>query len=858
MEVEAKFSIPDNDTLVRLRTAVRLGPYVPGEGTLWRVLDRYLDTRTRALHRQGYACRVRRRDGECIVTVKGLTRAESAVHRRFETELVLPEASGEGATDPMAWPEWDGRELVLSSIGPELLEDLFVVEQLRFVRKLGQDERLVAELSIDEGHVVAGGNRQGFRTLEAELIGDGTMADLQALEEHLARTWGLAPEPRSKYEMGLALLDEQASQAEVVSRLSTEEVDRLADIAAQAKDQRLRAWAQLLLGWAEGRPVRLLGAEAGLSRSWAYELIRRFRGRRLEMFLVEQGASSERGALSTAAAQSLSREDVQAVQPGPVEADSTDTADGRQGLTVAEMCERFQIDQPHARHVAAHAMTLFDATVPVHRLSTDRRRLLEVMSILHQIDLETGPDRRQAAGSDILLQHRLVELTDMEQRMVTAAIHLHRKPIKRRRLKAPVVTTLPSEVQHDTLALAALLRTADGLDYMQSQTTTLGPIHVMPAAIEVTVFGPYAGIDAGRAQGKADLWDRLFGVPIRFSAAVGLATGPASQPGDEPLEVSGAHAPLHPIVPGIVPDDTMAEAGRKVLHIHLLRMLDCEPATRAGQETEALHDMRVATRRMRAAFRVFGSHFSPRAIRPYVGGLRATAQVLGAVRDQDVLMGKAKAYLETLPPEQVHDLDPLLEAWQEQRNQARDEMLAYLDSERYQDLAGSFLLFLRSPGAGVREGRGTVPEPRLLRHVAPRLIYARWARVLAFGPFIEGAPAALLHALRMECKRLRYCLEFLAEVLGSDAQAVIAEMVRLQDHLGDLHDADVANGLLSAFLFSPGADSTSLPVIAPGVVSYLAAKQRELQTLMRTFPGKWEEFSRPEVRRWLANAVAAL
>jgi hypothetical protein len=47
-------------------------------------------------------------------------------------------------------------------------------------------------------------------------------------------------------------------------------------------------------------------------------------------------------------------------------------------------------------------------------------------------------------------------------------------------------------------------------------------------------------------------------------------------------------------------------------------------------------------------------------------------------------------------------------------------------------------------------------------------------------------------------------------------------------------------------------------VIAPGVVSYLAAKQSELQTLIATFPQEWERFNRPEVRRWLAEAVAVL
>ncbi len=83
-------------------------------------------------------------------------------------------------------------------------------------------------------------------------------------------------------------------------------------------------------------------------------------------------------------------------------------------------------------------------------------------------------------------------------------------------------------------------------------------------------------------------------------------------------------------------------------------------------------------------------------------------------------------------------------------------------------------------------------------------------------------------------------------------------MVLLQDHLGSLNDADVANAMLSDFLFASRKSKEPERVIAPGVVSYLAAKQRELQTLVATFPQVWEQFNRPEVRRWLADAVAVL
>jgi CHAD domain-containing protein len=302
----------------------------------------------------------------------------------------------------------------------------------------------------------------------------------------------------------------------------------------------------------------------------------------------------------------------------------------------------------------------------------------------------------------------------------------------------------------------------------------------------------------------------------------------------------------------------MSEAGRKVLAFHFARMLEHEPGTRAGEDIEELHDMRVATRRMRSALRVFGPYYRSRAIRPFVAGLRRTARALGRVRDLDVFLQKAGAYLDELGGDRSHDLDVLLAAWQEQRAEARTRMIDVLDSAKYADFVDAFALFLERAGAGARESGGIPPRPTLVRHVAPKLIYGRWARVHAFGPVLEGAPISVLHALRIECKRLRYTLEFFAEVLAPPAGEVIEAVVKLQDHLGDLNDADVANAMLSDFLFAGRTDGGDERLIAPGVVGYLAVKQRELQSLIETFPQAWERFNQPAVRKALADAVAIL
>jgi len=518
----------------------------------------------------------------------------------------------------------------------------------------------------------------------------------------------------------------------------------------------------------------------------------------------------------------------------------------------------------HAHYVTEAALTLFDRTGSIHHLGAERRRLLATMAMLHNVGLEADPDRHHVAGRDIVLENGLEGLTELEQRMVAAAVYLHRKRMRRRRLETGIVASLPLGLRQDTLTLAALVRMADGLDYSQSQSTSLENVSVHSSAVQVEVIGPRAQVDAARALAKADLWEMVFGeTPFFFSVS-----GQDSQAtlhaelGAKVKPSIGSQTALDQAMarqsPGISPDDPMWEAGRKVLLFHLSRMLEHEPGTREGIDIEELHDMRVATRRMRSAFRTFVSYYEPRAIRPYVVGLRRTARALGKVRDLDVFMQKARSYLDGLGPDHCHDLDVLLDAWQGQREQSRVAMIQVLDGSKYRDFVRTFTLFLESPGAGARRSDKIPPRPTLVRHVAPQLIYGRWASVQAFDPLLEKAPISVLHALRIECKRLRYTLEFFSEVLAPEANQVIESVVKLQDHLGNLNDADVANAMLSDFLFAPRPNGDRERLIAPGVVAYLAVKQRELQALVETFPQVWEVFNQPSTRRALATAIGVL
>ena len=140
----------------------------------------------------------------------------------------------------------------------------------------------------------------------------------------------------------------------------------------------------------------------------------------------------------------------------------------------------------------------------------------------------------------------------------------------------------------------------------------------------------------------------------------------------------------------------------------------------------------------------------------------------------------------------------------------------------------------------------------------PALIYTRYEVVRGYEPVIENTSLETLHALRIDCKRLRYALEFFREVLGPEVEEVVEEVVIVQDHLGNLHDADVACHLLIGFLDQWSRQERRERINISGVTRYLVAKQSDLRVLVDSFPETWRHFNRPEMRRQLALAVSAL
>ncbi len=296
-------------------------------------------------------------------------------------------------------------------------------------------------------------------------------------------------------------------------------------------------------------------------------------------------------------------------------------------------------------------------------------------------------------------------------------------------------------------------------------------------------------------------------------------------------------------------EDSMAEAGRKILLAEFVKMLEHETGSRTGEDIEDVHDMRVATRKMRSLFRLLDAYYKRNAIRDYKTELRHLASTLGTVRDLDVLIDNIRAYQETLKAPQQADLQQAIDELDKQRETVRRELIDVLDSRLYTRLVKDFSKFLTTPGDAAKTTPKDEVVPTQVRHILPIMIYQRVAAVRAYDSVLADADAPTLHALRIELKQLRYALSLFSEVLGPQSAGYVEEVKGLQDCLGHMNDAVVARGYLNDFL-----KDSHLAALTDYVTSL---DEKEIALKGQLFE-LWAQFSTRKIQQKLAYAVLAL
>ena len=210
-------------------------------------------------------------------------------------------------------------------------------------------------------------------------------------------------------------------------------------------------------------------------------------------------------------------------------------------------------------------------------------------------------------------------------------------------------------------------------------------------------------------------------------------------------------------------------------------------------EPDAVHQMRVATRRARSALQAFGSIIDREATRPLRAELKWLAATLGQARDSEVMLDRLTADLAAIPPALVTGPAGarITAHFTAELAQEGQTALAALDGRRYLRLLGDLdALLVRPPLTPLAERRAGTVLAKPVRRSARRLL-----RALASVPAAKNRDAAI-HEARKAAKRARYAAEAAVPVLGSTASRQAEQAKDVQQLLGDHHDSVVARTVL--------------------------------------------------------------
>lgn len=320
----------------------------------------------------------------------------------------------------------------------------------------------------------------------------------------------------------------------------------------------------------------------------------------------------------------------------------------------------------------------------------------------------------------------------------------------------------------------------------------------------------------------------------RLLVAAGLAPPPPPELG--PTEVT--------------PDSTVAEVAFAVLRQFMGRVLDHEPGTRLGQDIEELHQMRVGTRKLRSAIKLYREYLPPRIL-ALESELRWLGSVLGPVRDLDVQREVLPRLAEELPPVDRPPLDALWQSLAADHERERKKMLRALDSKRFERFKERWIgALLQGPPRTFREGR----RPALA--VVPALIETMHHKVQKrHSKLTRRSKPEVYHRLRVGLKALRYAVEFHRDLYPKTAKRYAKRVVWWQDCLGDHQDADVGEETLRNYVHERGKRFPPETNFSLGMLAecYRERARRLRAEVWESAPalsgGRWKRFVRTMHKR---------
>lgn len=412
------------------------------------------------------------------------------------------------------------------------------------------------------------------------------------------------------------------------------------------------------------------------------------------------------------------------------------------------------------------------------------------------------------------------------------------------------------------LPLAEIETCTSGLRILDDQEKTVVRVHLVRARAAIP--------DADDGPQTLDL--KLQVVPVRgYPAALGRVrhflehdlglTRTARGAFHETLEVIGYEPGSSSSKPDLRLDPAM-NAGEAIVFI-CRALLDAmqanEDGVRRDLDPEFLHDFRVAGRRTRSALSLIGEVFEPQTRDHFRREFKWLGSITGPVRDLDVHLLHMDDYCASLPEASRNDLDPLGQYLRRHRSAARRRLTTALKSKRYEALVNAWREHLDGSHSETLVDR-IARKPIL--DVASKRIWRAFRRVEKRANAIKPeTPADALHKLRIDCKKLRYLLEFFHSLYDpDDIVPLIKALKRLQENLGDFNDLvvqEVALYRIAREMEQEGLATVDC-LLAMGRLlgSHVRQQRKERQRFAKCYARFHEKTNRERFRRLFNSATS--
>ena len=268
----------------------------------------------------------------------------------------------------------------------------------------------------------------------------------------------------------------------------------------------------------------------------------------------------------------------------------------------------------------------------------------------------------------------------------------------------------------------------------------------------------------------------------------------------------------------------------------LRHIVDNEGSARIGHDPDGIHQVRAATRRLRVHLAHLEPVIDPRWSASTRAELRRFGQAFGGVRDLDVMRDILSACAASLPPVEVHQLEPLFNTITRERAAAHVSMVEELDSDRYRSLLASLAEAISDPPLGIAHHQHADA-------IARAMTIRAWDRLEDAVNELGATPSdAALHDVRRRAKRARFAAELTIPVTDAKTRKLAKALAKVQLVLGTQHDAVVAHH----WVRQHAAHETSEVNFAAGMVAGLL--RNASQTAAREFPEVWQNALRKRTK----------